>query len=110
MKIEEIGVGLLCLLIYFGVKRLINKRKRRLFEDGISVGAEVLSVDDTGISIDSVGPDRPLTDVILRIKDAPFENRRVVVRQSFDLDHVPMAGDSFMILVDPKDPDNALMI
>ncbi|WP_207420070.1 hypothetical protein [Desertivirga brevis] len=110
MTLEEIGVGIIVLLFYIGVKRLINYNRNRLYKKGISVLAEVLRIDDTGISIDSGGTDRQVKDLILLIQEeGPFKGKRLAIRQSFDT-QAPGLGDSVTVLIDPKAPDNGLII
>ena len=110
MKPEEIAVGVIFFLIYYRLKRLFNYRKNRLFDKGISVKAEVIRLDDTGFTIDSGVHYRVVKDLILLIKETPYENKRLFIRQSFDSNSVPHLGETVTILVDPNSPGNGLII
>jgi hypothetical protein len=80
-----------------------RKRKQRLEQAGVNAPAEVVSVRDTGVTVNQ-NPRVALTfQVSPTDGSAPFEvsTKRTVSRVS-----IPRAGDSFMVRYDPEDPEN----
>jgi hypothetical protein len=77
-----------------------NKKKKRILEDGISAEAVVLSVADTGVTVN----DNPRVKLTLQVQpegDAPFEaTKKVTVSRVA----IPSPGDRYWVRYDPADP------
>ena len=80
-----------------------RKRKQRLEQAGVNAPAEVVSVRDTGVTVNQ-NPRVALTfQVSPTDGSAPFEvsTKRTVSRVA-----IPRAGDAFVVRYDPEDPEN----
>jgi hypothetical protein len=80
-----------------------KKRKKRLEEAGVNGMAEVVSVRDTGMTVN----DNPRVALTLRVNpadgSAPFELSK---KQTVSRVAIPRAGDSFGVRYDPDDHEN----
>lgn len=80
-----------------------GKRKRRLEEAGVTAQAQVLSVQDTGMTVNN----NPRVKITLAVSptdgSAPFE---VSTKHTVSRVAIPRAGDVYMVRYDPEDHDN----
>ena len=80
-----------------------RKRKQRLEEAGVTATGEVVSVRDTGVTVNN----NPRVALTLQVNPSdgspPFEvsKKATVSRVS-----IPRPGDAFMVRYDPDDPEN----
>ena len=110
MILVAIAVLLLILVIgYFATRGYFNRQY--LQKNGIPTGATVVSVTKTNAETTNA------TELPKRIYEIDFgitaENepyRLVTVRRAFAVgERVPEEGDFIALLVDPKNPDNAMI-
>src|ERR1700726_4751911 len=84
-----------------------GKRKRRLEEAGVEAPAQVLGVQDTGVTVNN----NPRVKITLSVTPpdgaAPFQ---VVTKQTVSRVAIPRAGDGFMVRYDPEDHDNFAIV
>jgi hypothetical protein len=80
-----------------------GKRKKRLEEAGVTAPAEIVSVQDTGVTVNN----NPRVKLTLAVSptdgSAPFE---VSMKHLVSRVAVPRAGDGFTVRYDPEDHDN----
>ena len=80
-----------------------RKRERRLEEAGINASAQILSVQDTGMTVNN----NPRIKLVLSVTpsdgSAAFE---VTKKQLVSRVAVPRAGDALIVRYDPEDHDN----
>jgi hypothetical protein len=83
-----------------------RKRKQRLEQAGVNAPGEVISVRDTGVTVN----ENPRVAVTLRVSptdgSAPFE---VSKKQTVSRVAIPRPGDAFVVRYDPDDPENFLI-
>lgn len=84
-----------------------GKRKRRLEEAGVEAPAQVLGVQDTGVTVNN----NPRVKITLSVTPpdgtAAFQ---VVTKQTVSRVAIPRAGDGFMVRYDPEDHDNFAIV
>src|SRR5438270_1027830 len=80
-----------------------GKRKRRLQEAGVDAPAQILDVQDTGVTVNQNPRIKLTLNVTPPDGSAAFQiaTKKVVSRVA-----IPRAGDGFMIRFDPEDHDN----
>jgi hypothetical protein len=79
-----------------------RKRKQRLEQAGVNAPGQIISVRDTGVTVN----DNPRVVLTLRVTPtdgAPFE---VSKKQTVSRVSIPRPGDSFVVRFDPEDPEN----
>ncbi len=80
-----------------------GKRKRRLEEAGVQAPAQVLSVQDTGVTVNNNPRVKLTLSVTPQDGSAAFQ---VSTKQTVSRVAIPRAGDGFMIKYDPDDHEN----
>ena len=81
------------------------RNRKRLLSEGNMAIADVLSIAQTGTTINQV-PEMLLS---LRIENTGGQPRTVTIKQLRDLGSMPRAGDRVYVLTDPKNPDNVIL-
>jgi hypothetical protein len=83
-----------------------RKRKRRLEEAGVNAPAQILAVQDTGVTVNN----NPRIKLTLAVSpqdgSAPFE---VTHKQLVSRVAIPRAGDAVMVRYDPEDHENLVI-
>ena len=113
MNIDEIKGGLLAfagLLAFFWLKKLINRKKRRLWMFGLPVTGEVVRVGRTGFNEGDDAFSKPILEVLVLVKDDQFKDVKVWIKHAFDENDFPEPGDYAKILIDPKDTTSATIL
>src|ERR1700731_3940525 len=84
-----------------------GKRKRRLEEAGVDAPAQVLAVQDTGVTVNNNPRVKLTMSVTPPDGSSPFEvsTKHLVSRVA-----IPRAGDAFMVRYDPEDHDNFAIV
>jgi hypothetical protein len=84
-----------------------GKRKRRLQEAGEDAPAQILAVQDTGVTVNNNPRVKLTMSVTPADGSAPFQvsTKHLVSRVA-----VPRAGDGFMVRYDPEDHDNFAIV
>src|SRR5947208_11494355 len=80
-----------------------GKRKRRLEEAGVNAPGQILTVQDTGMTVNNDPRIKLTLGVSPPDGSAPFE---VTKKQLVPRVAIPRAGDSVMVRYDPEDHDN----
>jgi hypothetical protein len=84
-----------------------GKRKRRLEEAGVNAPAQILDVQDTGVTVNN----NPRVKLTMSVTPAdgvtPFQ---VSMKHLVSRVAVPRAGDAFMVRYDPEDHDNFAIV
>jgi len=90
----------------FFVVRLIMRSAQRaqLIQNGQLANGKVVSISQTGTSVNQVPEMQVTVDV-----DLGGQPRRVTFRQLIDLGSMPRAGESVYVMVDPANPDRATL-
>jgi hypothetical protein len=104
-----VAVIVVAVILYFILKSYFNKQY--LLKNGVPTSATVVSVTKTAAET-SNSQDLPKRiyeiDFGVKSEDEPY--RLVTVRRAFGVsDRVPGEGDSMTLLIDPKNPDNAMI-
>jgi hypothetical protein len=106
------GLLLICIaaiLIYLW-NRFTNRKRRYFQKNGIPATALVISVNKTLIEYGTNNTfRRPVMEIVLEV-NAADSHREVTIKQAFEIQDIPKAGDKISILVDPKNPDNILLL
>jgi hypothetical protein len=98
-----LAVAITILLI--GVQLAKFKQRRYLLQHGEMAVARVVSISQTGTSINDV-PEMQLVADVERAGEPP---RRITFKQLIDLGSMPRAGERVYVMVDPKAPDRATL-
>jgi hypothetical protein len=101
--IAIVAVGLTALVI--GVQLARFKRRRRLLQHGEMAVGRVVTISQTGTSIDDV----PEMRLVVDVERAGEQARRITFAQLIDLGSMPRAGERVYVMIDPKDPDRATL-
>lgn len=84
-----------------------SKRMRKLMEHGVQAQAEILSVEDTGVTMNDI---YPMVRLRLRVHSqtgAPFEAQ---VETFVSRVNIPRAGDTVRVVYNPADPKNLMLV
>src|ERR1700761_9429719 len=84
-------------------KQMRNGRK--LAQTGALGLADVVSVSQTGTTVNGV----PEMRVVVDVENAGTPPRRVEIKQLIDLGSIPRSGDRVYVLIDPNDPGNVVL-
>ena len=98
-----LAVGITVLLI--GLQLAKSKRRRHLLEHGEMAVARVVTVSQTGTSVNDV----PEMRLVVDVERAGEQPRRITFKQLIDLGSIPRAGERVYLMVDPKDPEQATL-
>jgi hypothetical protein len=96
-------VGITILLI--GVQLAKFKQRKYLLRNGELAVARLISISQTGTSVNDV-PEMRLVADVERAGEPP---RRITFKQLIDLGSMPRAGERVYVRLDPKDPDRATL-
>src|SRR5205823_9021526 len=83
-----------------------GKRKRRLQEAGVNAPAQILTVQDTGVTVNNNPRIKLTLNVSPQDGSAAFE---VATKQTVSRVAIPRAGDALVIRYDPEDHDNFVL-
>ncbi len=97
-------MGFIFYRAFGGVYKQMQNRKR-LAKEGSLMVADVLSISQTGTTINQV----PEMRLLLQIENAGGQPRQVEIKQLIDLGSIPRAGDRIYVLTDPKNPANVVI-
>lgn len=103
MLIAILAVGITLLVV--GVQLAKARKCRHLLQHGEMAVGRVVTISQTGTSINDV-PEMRLDIDVERAGEQP---RRITFAQLIDLGSMPRAGERVCILVDPKDPNRATL-
>jgi hypothetical protein len=84
-----------------------GKRKRRLQKAGVDAPAQILAVQDTGVTVNNNPRVKLPMNVTPPDGGAPFQ---VSMKHLVSRVAVPRAGDAFMVRYDPEDHDNFAIV
>jgi hypothetical protein len=98
-----LAIGMTLLVI--GVQVTKFKKRRHLLQHGEMAVGRVVSISQTGTSINDV----PEMRLVVDVERAGERPRRVTFAQLIDLGSMPRAGERVYVLVDSKDPDRATL-
>jgi hypothetical protein len=101
--IAILAVGITLLVI--GVQLAKLRKRRQLLQHGEMAVARVVTIAQTGTSINDV----PEMRLVVDVERAGEPPRRITFAQLIDLGSMPRAGERVYILVDPKDPNRATL-
>ena len=103
MFIPLIVIGLTAWV--FGRIYINRRNRRRLIKTGNMGIARVVSVSQTGVTVNQV----PQMKLVLDIEQAGAQPRRVTIKQLIDLGNIPRAGERVYVFSDPQNPDNVVL-
>ena len=101
--IAIVAIGITALVI--GVPLARFKRRRHLLQHGEMAVARVLTISQTGTSVNDV----PEMRLVVDVERAGEQPRRITFAQLIDLGSMPRAGERVYVMIDPKDPDRATL-
>ena len=101
--ITILAVGITLLMI--GVQLAKIRKRRQLLQHGEMAVARVVTISQTGTSINDV----PEMRLVVDVERAGEPPRRITFAQLIDLGSMPRAGERVYILVDPKDANRATL-
>ncbi|HXM01166.1 MAG TPA: hypothetical protein VN939_01095, partial [Chthoniobacterales bacterium] len=101
--IAILAVGITLLVI--GVQLAKLRKRRQLLQHGEIAVARLVTISQTGTSINDV----PEMRLVVDVERAGEPPRRITFAQLIDLGSMPRAGERVYILVDPKDANRATL-
>jgi hypothetical protein len=101
--IAIVAVGITALVI--GVQLAKFKRRRHLLQYGEMAVARVVTISQTGTSVNNV----PEMRLVVDVERAGEQPRRLTFAQLIDLGSMPRAGERVYVMIDPKDPERATL-
>src|SRR6202008_3798551 len=101
--IAIVAIGITALVI--GVQLARFKRRRHLLQHGEMAVGRVLTISQTGTSVNEV----PEMRLVVDVERAGEQPRRITFKQLIDLGSIPRAGERVYMMLDPKDPDRATL-
>src|SRR6201993_496789 len=101
--IAIVAIGITALVI--GVQLARFKRRRHLLQHGEMAVGRVLTISQTGTSVNDV----PEMRLVVDVERAGEQPRRITFAQLIDLGSMPRAGERVYLMIDPKDPDRATL-
>jgi hypothetical protein len=101
--IAMVAIGITALVI--GVQLARFKRRRHLLQHGEIAVGRVVTISQTGTSVNEV----PEMRLVVDVERAGEQPRRITFKQLIDLGSIPRAGERVYMMLDPKDPDRATL-
>jgi|GEM_PF-1488972 len=113
----SIGVGVLFFLgtflplLFISIAYLSksgpSKREKRLMQMGTHAPAEVLKVEDTGVTINEI---YPMVKLTLRVRPKSSEVFDVKIDSLVSRVSLPRPGDMLEVIFDPQKPSNIMIV
>ena len=97
IAILAVGFTLLVISVQFAKLR----KRQHLLQHGEVAVARVVTISQTGTSVNDV----PEMRLVVDVERAGEPPRRITFAQLIDLGSMPRAGERVYVLVDPKDPN-----
>jgi len=111
MVFRDLVLFCLALVGLYFVSGLAYRKRRYLLKNGIPATAKVSDISKTLIEIGtSYVSARSITKVVLEIETPGAAGRLLTIRQDFETWEIPELGDTVEICIDPRNPDNVLII
>lgn len=84
-----------------------TKKMRKLMQTGVQAQADILSVEDTGVTMNEIYPMVRLQIRVHSTTGAPFEAQ---VETFVSRVNIPKAGDVIRVVYDPANPKNLMLV
>ena len=101
--IAILAVGITLLVVGLQLAKL--RKRRHLLQHGEMAVARVITISQTGTSVNDI----PEMRLVVDVERAGEQPRRIKFAQLIDLGSMPRAGERVYVLLDPKDPDRATL-
>jgi hypothetical protein len=101
--IAIVAIGITALVI--GVQLARFKRRRHLLQHGEMAVARVVTISQTGTSVNDV----PEMRLVVDVEHAGEQPRQITFAQLIDLGSMPRTGERVYVMIDPNEPDRATL-
>ncbi|MBS1530583.1 MAG: hypothetical protein JSU01_09765 [Bacteroidetes bacterium] len=110
MEVKDVAIISAGAVLFYVIGKLLNRKRNYLQKHGIAEVAKIVQIDKTLVSIGNDSMAKRVYNIDLEIEIAGAVCRRVTIKQSFDEWRPPKLGDKVNILVDPRNPDNLIIV